>query len=72
MHTSGLNNLLILDEPFVQMDARNAEAVVNFLTKHSGKETILLISNEEALKGLIHNRLHIVKHYGLSNLEEAT
>jgi DNA repair exonuclease SbcCD ATPase subunit len=68
--TSGF---LILDEPFTELDARNGEAVVEYLTTEveGGRDTILLISNDEALKGLIPNRIHVVKERGVTEVVEA-
>ena len=67
--TAGRSNLLILDEPFSQLDDRNCESIVNYLTNVSNKASIFLVSNEENLKMLIPNRIHIVKENGVSNLE---
>ncbi len=68
---SSQSGFLILDEPFTELDDRNAEAVIEYLTAEvkSGRDTILLISNDEALKGLIPNRIHVVKEHGISNVE---
>lgn len=68
--TTGDCDFMILDEPFVNMDARNAEAVVNFLTHKAGKDTILLVSNEDALKNLVPRRIHMVKRNGVSSRED--
>ncbi|GAG54438.1 unnamed protein product [marine sediment metagenome] len=67
----GSSGFLILDEPFSQLDSRNSEAIVEYLTSDIGKakETILLISNEDELKTLIPNRVHVVKKRGVSNIE---
>lgn len=64
------SGFLILDEPFTELDERNAEAVIEYLTAEvdNGRDTILLISNDEALKGLIQNRIHVVKKGGISNV----
>lgn len=64
------SGFLILDEPFTELDERNAEAVIEYLTEEvkNGKDTVLLISNDEALKGLIQNRIHVVKKAGISNV----
>ena len=64
------SGFLILDEPFSELDARNAEAVIAYLTAEveNGRDTIMLISNEESLKGLIHNRIHVIKSGGISNV----
>jgi len=63
-------NLLVLDEPFVGLDNRNSEAIVQFLTEISSKtkDTVFLISNEESLKGLIPNIIRLEKTNGCSTL----
>ena len=68
--TAGTSELMILDEPFTNLDSRNCENVINFLTSHLSKKksSILFISNEEGLKGLIPNRIHIEKKNGLSRI----
>ncbi len=65
------SGFLVLDEPFSELDDRNAEAVISYLQAEveKGRDTIMLISNEESLKGLIHNRIHVVKKGGISNVE---
>lgn len=64
------SGLLILDEPLTELDARNCEAVVDYLTAEieQGRDTVLMISNEESLRGLIQNRIHIVKSRGISSV----
>jgi DNA repair exonuclease SbcCD ATPase subunit len=64
------SGFLILDEPFTELDERNGEAVVEYLTSEveGGRDTVLLISNEESLKGLIPNRIHVTKSRGISNV----
>jgi DNA repair exonuclease SbcCD ATPase subunit len=71
--TATHSGLQILDEPFVELDANNCENVVNYLTSYlfKHKETILLISNDAALMGLIPNRLFIVKEHGVSSVERS-
>lgn len=66
------SGLLILDEPLTELDARNCEAVVDYLTAEieQGRDTVLMISNEEALKGLIQNRIHVEKSDGVSRVIE--
>lgn len=68
---SGRSLFVILDEPFSELDARNSEAIVEYLVEEmcKDKETVFLISNEEALKGLVSNRIHVVKKQGVSNVE---
>jgi DNA repair exonuclease SbcCD ATPase subunit len=67
----GSSEFLILDEPFSQLDERNSEAIVEYLSGEfgQGKDTTLLISNEEVLKGLIPNRIHVVKHMGITEID---
>jgi DNA repair exonuclease SbcCD ATPase subunit len=67
----GNSEFLILDEPFSQLDDRNSEAIVEYLTGDLGKskDTILLISNEDSLKGLIPSRIHVVKENGITGIE---
>jgi DNA repair exonuclease SbcCD ATPase subunit len=64
-------SFLILDEPFSELDARNSEAIVEYLTGEMGKDkdTVFLISNEESLKGLIPNTVHVVKERGVTHVE---
>ena len=64
----GASDILILDEPLMGLSAKNCENVVNFLVSHK-KGTILLISNEDNLKSLISNRIHVTKSKGLTWLE---
>jgi DNA repair exonuclease SbcCD ATPase subunit len=66
----GASQFTILDEPFTNLDARNSENVVSFLTGHlsTRKSTILLISNEDNLKGLIPNRIHVEKKNGRTRI----
>jgi len=49
------SNLMILDEPFTEMDEVNCENVVNYVTTEltNRKATILLISNDDRMKALI-------------------
>jgi DNA repair exonuclease SbcCD ATPase subunit len=64
------SSIVILDEPFTELDERNGEAVVEYLTSEveNGQDTVLLISNEETLKGLVPNRIHVVKRKGITNV----
>lgn len=64
------SSFLILDEPFTELDARNGEAVVDYLTAEveNGRDTVFLISNDEALKGLVSNRIHVIKDCGISEV----
>jgi DNA repair exonuclease SbcCD ATPase subunit len=70
--STGRSGLLVLDEPFTELDARNSMAVVEYLSSEYGssKDTILLISNDEQLKGLISNRIHVVKENGVSEVSD--
>ena len=67
----GSSEILILDEPFMGLSSKNCDNVISFLTQVIGKRksTILLISNEEELKSLIPQSIHIVKRNGISNIE---
>lgn len=64
------SNLIILDEPFVGLDDRNCESVISYLKEDLAKikSTIFLVSNEETLKGLIPNRVHVEKTGGISRV----
>ncbi len=68
--TASKPEFLILDEPFSELDERNSEAIVDYLTGDFGKtkDTLLLISNEASLQGLIPERIHVVKEKGVSNV----
>lgn len=68
---SSQSSFLILDEPFGELSPKNAESVVNYLSRDVGKtyDTIFLISNEESLSGLVPNRIKVVKKGGISNVE---
>jgi len=61
-------NIMVLDEPFLYLDNRNCENIVNYLTGSLAKtrSTIFLISNEDSLKALIPNTIHVVKKDGIS------
>ena len=65
---SGRSNILILDEPFMGLARSNCDNIINFLNQ-CDVETILLISNDDSLKELVSNRIHIVKTKGQSWLE---
>ncbi|GAG07387.1 unnamed protein product, partial [marine sediment metagenome] len=66
----GDSSFLCLDEPFSQLDPRNSEAIVNYLTGSLSKErsTILLVSNDDSLMSLVPNRVHVVKEKGISRV----
>lgn len=70
LQTDGPSYFQVLDEPFMALDSRNAENLVNYLNSYlkGKKETILLVSNEEALKNLIPNRIHVVKENGVTRI----
>jgi DNA repair exonuclease SbcCD ATPase subunit len=63
------SNLLILDEPFLYLDDKNCENVVQYLMRElmKKKSTIFLISNEDHLKALVPNRIHVTKTSGLTS-----
>lgn len=65
------SNVMILDEPFLYLDSKNCESIVTYLTDvlAQKKETIFLVSNEDSLKALIPNRIHVVKEKGISRVE---
>ncbi len=67
---SGGSRFMILDEPFTNLDPKNCENVISFLTEHltKKKDTILFISNEEGLQNLVPNRIHIEKRGGISEV----
>ena len=62
------SNLMILDEPFTELDARNCEAVVQYAVTElvKRKATILLISNDERMKTLIQKGIQVEKEDGRS------
>ena len=66
------SGFLILDEPFTELDERNGEAVIEYLTAEveNGRDTVFLISNEPSLQGLIQNRIHVVKSRGITNVSD--
>ena len=72
VQVEGPSYFMVLDEPFMALDARNSEHLVDYLNNYlkSKKETILLVSNEESLKVLIPNRIQVVKENGVSRLED--
>lgn len=73
IQVKGSSKLMILDEPFTNLDPRNCENVVSFLTEHltKKKDTILFISNEEGLQNLVQNRIHVEKKGGISYIGSA-
>ena len=66
----GASEIIILDEPFTNLDSRNSENVINFIINNLGKKksTILFISNEESLMRLIPNRIHVEKRNGQTSI----
>ena len=68
--TTGASEFQILDEPFSMLDERNSEAIVNYLKKSMKDGTVLLVSNEDQLKGLITNRINVVKKNGISEVND--
>jgi DNA repair exonuclease SbcCD ATPase subunit len=68
----GKSNVLILDEPFVELDYKNQEAVVDYINSdlRKNRDTILIISNDEHLKSLIPSRVNVIKENGISNVRE--
>jgi DNA repair exonuclease SbcCD ATPase subunit len=66
----GISRILILDEPFMSLDQRNAENLIHYMvgTLAQRRETILLISNEDNLKSLVPANIHIIKQNGVSSI----
>lgn len=69
--TASKPEFLIMDEPFSELDERNSESIVDYLTGEFGRarDTLLLISNEASLQGLVPDRIHVVKQGGVSNVQ---
>lgn len=67
----GKSHQLILDEPFVELDSKNQEAVITYLQTELSKtkETILMISNDEYLKSLVPNIVTVIKENGISRIQ---
>lgn len=57
------SNVIILDEPFTELDSKNSENVVYFLSSilSGRKETTILISNDDRMKSLIPNIVQVYK-----------
>ena len=72
LQVEGPSYFMVLDEPFMALDARNSEHLVDYLNSYlkAKKETILLVSNEETLKALIPNRVQVIKENGISRIED--
>ena len=67
------SNIIILDEPFTELDNTNCENVINYLNNEllKKKETIILISNDDRMKSLVTNVLEIEKdENGISRTNE--
>ncbi|MDY6957704.1 MAG: AAA family ATPase [Halobacteriota archaeon] len=66
----GTSNFLILDEPFMALDDRNCENLINYLANElvHKRETILLISNEENIKALVPSRICLEKINGITRI----
>lgn len=67
------SSIIILDEPFTELDGPNCENVVNYLTNELSKkkETIILISNDDRMKSLVPNVIEIEKdENGISRINE--
>jgi DNA repair exonuclease SbcCD ATPase subunit len=70
MQTEGASSLMILDEPFLYQSPENCERIVTFITQKMGDDkTILLISNEDNLVNLVHDRVHVVKKKGVTSID---
>jgi DNA repair exonuclease SbcCD ATPase subunit len=72
VQVDGPSYFMVLDEPFVCLDARNSEFLIGYLGSYLAgkKETILLISNEETLKALVPNKIQVTKENGVSRIDE--
>lgn len=69
--TGSPSNLMILDEPFTELDDANCEAVIHYVTTElvKRKATILLISNDERMKQLVPKGIHVERgEDGISNV----
>jgi DNA repair exonuclease SbcCD ATPase subunit len=71
MQVEGASSFMILDEPFLYQSPENCERIINFITTHlvsggEGGKTVLLISNEDNLVNLVHDRVHVVKEKGVT------
>ncbi len=66
----GKSHFLILDEPFIALDSRNYENIVQYLTElGKQRETILLISNDDSLISLIPTQVSVTKSNGVSRID---
>jgi DNA repair exonuclease SbcCD ATPase subunit len=65
----GTNSVMILDEPFENLSARNADCVVTYLQEIvKNKSSVFIISHSDSLKGLIPNQIHVAKRDGISEV----
>jgi len=65
----GTNSVMILDEPFENLSARNADCVVTYLQEIvKNKSSVFVISHSDNLKGLITNQIHVTKRNGISEV----
>ncbi|KKN92359.1 hypothetical protein LCGC14_0208500 [marine sediment metagenome] len=73
IQVEGASSFMILDEPFLYQSPENCERIINFITTHlvsggEGGKTVLLISNEDNLVNLVHDRVHVVKEKGVTSI----
>lgn len=63
-------NMMILDEPFTELDQRNIESLAQYIstTLSKKRDTIFAISNDDSMSSWFPNRMHVVKSGGLSTL----
>lgn len=66
---NGSSNVMILDEPFENLSARNSESIVSYLETNERDKSIFLISHAPYLKGLIPKAIRVEKHYGISEVQ---
>ncbi len=67
------SNIMILDEPFTELDSINCENIINYLNNELSKkkETIILISNDDRMKMLVPNILEVEKdEAGVSKIND--
>lgn len=73
MQNGESSNIMILDEPFTELDNTNCENIINYLNNEllKKKETIILISNDDRMKSLVNNVIEIEKdENGISRINE--
>lgn len=68
---SSSSRFMVLDEPFTNLGTTNCERLTEFLFKEleGKKDTIFLISNENSLKDLVPNQIHVTKRHGTTTLQ---